>query len=172
MPRRRAKNAARNGSSSTARVVDSPLGFKGYLLTSVPSSPHKENEQNENRNQTSQPLLRSTLNIFKSCHLSNQRAEMIVMIVVAGIAKVRISASDVAETLAAGHPMPRHIVVQAQWSTVALGIGGCVKTLEAPGQGCHVQNVQCIWLECDMIGVHKSYSRLWEYRKCLTYSHP
>lgn len=62
----------------------------------------------------------------------NPVAEMVVMVVVAGVAKVRISASNVREAFTTRHTMPCHVVVQAHGSTVALRHRGSIKTLEAP----------------------------------------
>ena len=62
----------------------------------------------------------------------NPVAEMVVMVVVAGVAKVRVSASNIRETLTTRHTVPCHVVVQAHGSAVALGHRGSIKTLEAP----------------------------------------
>ena len=70
-----------------------------------------------------------------SISIINPVAEMVVMVVVAGVAKVRISASNVREAFTARHTMPCHVVVQAHGSTVALRHRGSIKTLEAPEGG-------------------------------------
>eukprot|EP00438_Fugacium_kawagutii_P008139 Skav234380 [mRNA] locus=scaffold2071:233229:234010:+ [translate_table: standard] len=59
---------------------------------------------------------------------------MVVMIVVAGVAKVCITAADVGESFAAGDPVPCFVVVQTHGSTVALRHRWRVKTLKAPDQ--------------------------------------
>ena len=62
-------------------------------------------------------------------------AEMVVMIVVARIAKVRRPAAGVREAFAAGHAVPGWVVVEADGGTVALRRRPRgVETLEAPQQ--------------------------------------
>ena len=68
---------------------------------------------------------------------------MVVMVVIAGVSKVRISASNVREAFATGHTMPCHIVVQADGSTVALRHRGSIETLEAPALTHGVPHQRC-----------------------------